>query len=456
MNFSEKTVVVQLKRLSGLDFHVFFTLLMRSWGIFAGSLTIFLLPFWLTPDQQGFYYSFASLLTLQVFFELGLNQVIIQLVSHDVAHLKIHNNGSFSGDTYRYERLRVIRRLVHNWYLIAAIIFTAIIGTFGFVFFEHRSDIPTSNWLPVWCFVVAFTAVNLFLSPQLAIVEATGHIGQVARLRLIQSILGYGIFWILLLSGAGLWVVAVVPGVSALSTWGWLNLRGDNLWHKTALTPLIPFSWRKDVFPLQWRLAVSWISGYFIFNLFTPIIFFYHGSKEAGRFGMSMAIFNAVTTLGISWITAKAPLFAMHISRNEFTELNRTFRGVLVRSISFTILLSAVILVMVAVATDLEWPIAKRITEFYTLVAIAVSAILNVIVFAYASYMRAHLEEPMAPLSVVAALLTIAVVFLTAKSSLVLMMALNASIITFISLPWTLILFRKYFNRGKKFSVNKP
>jgi hypothetical protein len=324
------------------------------------------------------------------------------------------------------------------------------------VFFEHRSDIPTSNWLPVWCFVVAFTAVNLFLSPQLAIVEATGHIGQVARLRLIQSILGYGIFWILLLSGAGLWVVAVVPGVSALSTWGWLNLRGDNLWHKTALTPLIPFSWRKDVFPLQWRLAVSWISGYFIFNLFTPIIFFYHGSKEAGRFGMSMAIFNAVTTLGISWITAKAPLFAMHISRNEFTELNRTFRGVLVRSISFTILLSAVILVMVAVATDLEWPIAKRITEFYTLVAIAVSAILNVIVFAYASYMRAHLEEPMAPLSVVAALLTIAVVFLTAKSSLVLMMALNASIITFISLPWTLILFRKYFNRGKKFSVNKP
>lgn len=28
-----------------------------------------------------------------------------------------------------------------------------------------------------------------------------------------------------------------------------------------------------EIFPYQWRIALSWISGYFIFQLFNPVLF---------------------------------------------------------------------------------------------------------------------------------------------------------------------------------------
>jgi len=442
-------LAARLKRWAGLDFHVFLTLLLRGWGILAGGATTFLLPFWLTPGQQGFYYTFGSLLALQVFFELGLNQVIIQLVSHEAAHLQLHDDGRITGDAHRVERLSAIRRLVQRWYLIAAAMFAVITGIAGYVFFEQRGGIPTSEWLPIWCGLVGCTAINLYMSPRLAIVEGTGHVGQVARLRLIQSVLGYGALWVLLLAGAGLWVAAVVPAASPATTWVWLRLRADDLRHTPAAGTSAPFTWRKDIFPLQWRLAVSWVSGYFIFNLFTPIIFAHHGAKEAGRFGMAMAIFNAVTTVGLSWINAKAPSLTMHISRGESEALNSTFRGVMIRSVAFTGALSAVVVATAAAATLAGWSAIQRIADLESLLAIAVATTINVLVYACASYMRAHREEPMVPVSVVSAACTIAAVAASAALPVSWMMALYAAIGGLVTLPWTLFLLRRYRARHR-------
>ena len=57
------------RTIAGLDFHVLVTLLFRGWSIVAGTATIFLLPLWLSPIEQGYYYTFGSVLALQVFFE---------------------------------------------------------------------------------------------------------------------------------------------------------------------------------------------------------------------------------------------------------------------------------------------------------------------------------------------------------------------------------------------------
>jgi hypothetical protein len=126
-----QTVVNRLKKIAGLDFHIILTLVFRSWGIAAGGLTTLLLPLCLAPTQQGYYYTFGSLLALQVFFELGLNQVIIQLVSHEAAHLKFHGDGTISGDLSRIRKLHAICRVVERWYMTAAILFALITGCAG-------------------------------------------------------------------------------------------------------------------------------------------------------------------------------------------------------------------------------------------------------------------------------------------------------------------------------------
>lgn len=439
------------KTIVGLDIHVFHTLLFRGWSVLAGGLSIVLIPIFLSPTQQGFYYTFASVLALQVFFELGLNQVIIQLVSHDAAHLTIDDEGRVTGDAGRIYRLNGLVRLLRRWYTFAAVLFVVLAGGAGWVFFVFKgSDLTVEQWGATWIALVLFTSINLFLSPRLAVIEGTGQVGAVARLRLMQSMVGYGIMWTLLLLGTGLWAAVAVPVVSAMATSLWLRRRGGMFRQPSTakIQGLESISWRRDVFPLQWRIAISWACGYVIFNLFTPIVFASHGAVEAGRLGMAMTVFSAITTLGLSWINAKAPNLTMHISRGESEVLNCLFKAVALRSIVATALPSFVIVTLVALGTHYKIGAVSRIASADTLFWIACAATVNTAVYAAAVYMRAHREEPMLPVSVVSALLTSAVVTLL-RNDVASMMFGYAVISVCVSLPWTLLLYRRYLARHR-------
>lgn len=47
---------------------------------------------------EGYYYTYASLIALQMVFELGFSQVIMQLTSHERTHLSIEPDGTVTGD----------------------------------------------------------------------------------------------------------------------------------------------------------------------------------------------------------------------------------------------------------------------------------------------------------------------------------------------------------------------
>jgi hypothetical protein len=441
-----------LKTVAGLDIHILNTLLFRGWTVLAGGISILMIPVFLSPTQQGFYYTFASVLALQVFFELGLNQVIVQLVSHEAAHLTIHHDGAVSGDEARIHRLKGLVRMIKRWFSIVSVLFVVLAGGAGYVFFILKGgDLPLQQWGATWIALVAFTSINLSLSPLLAVIEGTGQVGVVARLRLIQSMVGYVAMWALLLLDTGLWAAVAVPAAGASSTLLWLWRRGGVL-HQLASLKIIdinPISWRRDVFPLQWRIAISWVCGYIIFNLFTPIVFATHGPEEAGRLGIAMTVFSAVTTVGLSWINAKAPNFTMHISRGEPEALNRLFRAVALRAIAVTALPSYTIVALVALGKHQDIDAANRIASADVLFWIACASTVNAVVYIKAVYMRAHREEPMLPVSVVSALLTLAVIAFL-KDDVAHMMLGYAFISLCVSAPWTYLLYRRYRARHRR------
>jgi hypothetical protein len=420
--------------------------------VLAGGLSVALIPFFLSPTQQGFYYTFASILALQVFFELGLNQVIIQLVSHEAAHLNIHSDGTVSGGAKSIHRLNGLLRLLRRWYFIASLLFVVLAGAFGWGFFVLKGvDLPVEHWGATWVVLVMFTSLNLFLSPFLAVIEGTGQVGEVARFRLMQSMIGYGAMWTLLLLGAGLWAAVGVPAVSAIATTVWLRRRGDLL-RQPIVDKIIDFetiSWRRDVFPLQWRIAISWVCGYLIFSIFTPIVFASHGAVEAGRLGMALNVFSAITNLGLSWVNAKAPNFTIYISRGESDSLNQLFKAVALRSTVATALPSFVIVTLVAFGNHYDIVALNRIASAGTLFWIACAAIVNVVIYAAAVYMRAHREEPMLLVSIVSALATVACIYLL-RDDVTHMMLGYAGVCSLLGLPWTLLLLGTYRARHLK------
>jgi hypothetical protein len=435
--------------VAGLDFHVFVTLLFRGWSVVAGAVTVLVVPIWLSPTEQGYYYTFTAILGLQIFFELGLSQVVIQLVGHETAHLTLTESQEFQGDAARIDRLASIAQLLQRWYAAAALLFAAIGGIAGGLFFMQRGQIAVGGWAGVWCLLVACAAVNLAYMPALALYEGSGRVGHVARLRLAQSAVGYGALWIALAAGLKLWAACIVPLVGALFTALWVRRFGQmHAWLiRRKFRPENAVAWRREVLPFQWRIALSWISGYFIFYSFTPLVFAHRGAIEAGRMGMALTVFNAVSTVGMSWVNAKSPTFAMHISLGERADLNSLFIGVFLRSLAFTTLASAAVVLGAALLTKLGIPQMARIAGTDVLISLALVCIANTAIFSMATYMRAHREEPMLPVSVVGGIATALVAWFGSLSSVLVMSILYAALTLFLSLPWSIALFMRYYRR---------
>src|ERR1700760_3332393 len=90
---------IWLKRKLGLNRAILFTTMARGWSSFAGLITVLLIARFLSPPEQGYYYTFGSLVALQIVFELGFSFVILQLASHERAHLTLSSDGRVTGDT---------------------------------------------------------------------------------------------------------------------------------------------------------------------------------------------------------------------------------------------------------------------------------------------------------------------------------------------------------------------
>lgn len=440
----------RLRHLIGADFHVVTTLLSRGWSVIAGGLTVVLVPFLLSSPDQGYYYTFSSLLGLQILFELGLGQVIIQLVGHEVAHLQQTENHRLTGDNVRLDRLTLLVRLLRRWYIVAGCLFVIAGGLAGAFFIAAQNMLPLHSWIGVWIVLILSTGINLTYIPSLSLLEGCGRIGHVARLRLMQSIVGYATLWIALICGAGLWSACMVPLATTIISAMWLHKFGGLqrwLCHRATTSSGRLLQWRRDVLPFQWRIALSALSGYFIFYSFTPLIFAQRGATEAGRFGIAMTVFNALASVGTSWVHAKTPTMAMHVSRNERLALNTVFDSVLRRSFLFTSFMAFSIVMGVQCLLALDIPQAQRISEPSVLACLALVSAANSVIFSMAAYMRAHREEPMLAVSLFGAAATILIAYFAAPYSVLLMSGLYALLTTAILLPWTIYLFFHYRRR---------
>ena len=417
--------------------------------IIAGGITILIVPWALTEVEQGYYYTFGSILALQAFFELGLNYVVTQIAGHESARLNIDNIGNIQGDKRNASRLLSLITIVKRWYFFATPVFVVVIFIGGFYFFQQKNDLSIQNWIGPWILVVLFTGFNLYLSPQLAILEGIGRIGEVARLRMYQSLAGMLILWIGLSKGIGLWAVSSVSGVAALTTFVWLKYFGNlHTASDLSLNTDDLIDWRRDIYPMQWRIALSWIGGWIIWNSFTPMLFIHQGPSEAGRVGLALNIFMSITTLGTSWVNASLPSFLKYIALEQRMILNRLFLKTIASSMIFTSLLLIIFLVGVEILQTFNFVFAKRLAERPILFCLALVALANVFVSAAAVFMRAHKVEPMLSQTLTMGILVGLTSWVGSQYSSLTMILGYTFLGIFVGLPWTIILLLRFYKRN--------
>ena len=447
---NSRDFISKISKITSIDYHVGITLLLRLWTIAAGGMLIILIPLYLTAPEQGYFFTFASLIAMQVFFELGFNYVVVQLIGHEMAHIFINKNGQLEGNSKSVSRVYSLISLLKRWYAIISLVFFVIVFFVGLYFFQHNGNLSIREWLPGWFLLVFFSSINLFISPFLAVLEGMGFVGQVATIRLVQSIVGYTLLAILFICKLGLISIPVITGTAALFSTILVLKNYGRLLFRPREFDLISnekISWYKEIFPFQWKIALSWLSGYFIFQLFNPMLFAHQGPIEAGRIGLTLATFSAMLSLSMSWVTAKSPTMARLIAENKKIELNRLFISLIKKSGALNFLISFSFLIFVYLLEKTHIDIVGRIASLDVLILLFIISLANHAIFSMAVYMRCHKEEPMIWNSLITGVLALPFIYFFSKVSSFATIASYGAIMIFVSLPWCYMLFHKYYNR---------
>lgn len=433
----------------GIDRSIFFTSLARIIQAFGGIISILFVAKYLTGIEQGFYYTFGSIVAIQIFFELGLNGIITQYVAHEVSFLRWETPVKLSGEEKYQSRLSSLLHFSVKWYLCFALLLLLTLLIVGFYFFYRYGNHDNVSWRVPWSLLSIATSINLLLAPILAFLEGLGKVKEVAKIRLYQQCCSLFIIWGGLFFGAKLYVaslnlfVSIILILIFLSTTNFKNIL-LNIWH-TSLKERVDY--RKEIFPYQWKIALSWISGYFIFQLFNPVLFATEGAVIAGQMGMTLAALNGILSLSLSWMTTKVPLYSGLIAQKQYLQLDIIFNKTLKQS---TFINGAALIVMIIVVFLIRKfhvviggiYLGDRLLDYVPMILMIIPVFINQYVSSWALYLRSHKQEPFLLNSIVGgSLCCLSTVFL-GKYFGVLGLTFGYCFITFVMSFWAYRIFK--------------
>lgn len=409
--------ILEARRILGLDGAVAFTSLARAVNIAGSTVTVLLIVRFLSPVEQGYYYTLLSLVALQVVFELGFSFVVQQLAAHECIHLKFNQDGSVSGDQAAHARLASTLQLSVRWYTVAAAAMGLILVPLGALFFARHATPAAAqvDWRGPWLLAVAASMAGLWCQPFYSFMDGCGEVRAVALLRLRQAVAGMVLAWIAMLLHHGLYSPAlmilgqIAAGLFFLT--GRRRFLTGLLRHPARLAAI---RWASEVWPFQWRIAVACMCSYFAMQVFIPILFALRGPVEAGKMGMSLSVAGYIAGLVQPWITTKATPFGRLIAQRQFQGLDRLFLRTLGQALAVFVLIGAAADGGAALLAFTAPRLASRMVspELFALLVLASGA--SFVVHSLGVLLRSFKQEPFLAQSIVVASLTLLLAVATA------------------------------------------
>ena len=387
----------------------------RLWQALGGALTIIFIVNTLSPNQQGWFYTFLSIASLSTLFEMGLSMVLVQVAANMFVKLRWHPDGKVIGGNE--EVFRSFFSSAMKLYIKIALLFFGIAFMAGYFIFTQKSGymIEKRAWLWPWITLLIGTATNFITLPFFAVVEGSGEVSEVYAIRLLQGLLGSFLCWIVLLSEGDLWAVSMMPISSVLVSFLWLYKKRPQL-----LTLILSkssskkFNWTQEAWPFQWRIGLNLISLFTMSQLCVPFLFYYQNSIVAGKMALSLSIVHMLGIFSQSWITRHISQMSQSVAKKEWHILDGIFKKDFLMSV-ITFIVGALLLLILLNFTD-QSSYANRIFGFCQFVGLLIFSFFYYINIALAMQLRSFRKEPLVWIMFFGGIFTSIATLITAKN----------------------------------------
>jgi O-antigen/teichoic acid export membrane protein len=397
----------QFRRWAGVDRAVFFSNAAQLLRLVTGPITMALVLKFLTPEIQGYFYAFAGVVAMQVFLEMGFSQNILQFAAHEFSKLHFTTENKIDGDLAAKSRLISLGRLAFGYYAAAALIFLLAVGIGGHIFFSISGN-HAVHWQGAWWMIAVTAALALAINPAWSLLQGCNQIAVVAKFNFWAALMSFAVNAIALISGAGIYASAFGVAFSLLFSVSYLVVRWRPFLCQFLERPQHgEVSWAREIWPFQWRIAVSWVSGYFVFDIINPIAFYFCGPVAAGQLGMSFQLVRIIYNAAVTWVNTKAPKFGMLIAARSWQELDALWRRSTVQSFIICLLGMSSFLAAIPFIGLVLPHVQARLAPFAVNAWLAGAMLIQTLIGAMASELRAHKREPFMWIAVANAILSI-------------------------------------------------
>lgn len=439
-----KKNIFPLFRRVGVDRLVLLGILAKIWSIFAGLVTLLVIAYKFSPQLQGYYYTFLSIIAFQVLIELGLSNIIVQFASHEWSKLSLDKKGAVIGPAGSLCRLQSLAQMFFRWYCVSSVILTLALGVCGFFIFSKNQESGIS-WMLPWFSLCICNGAIFCLLPIWSLLEGCNQILKLYSYKFIQSIILSVSFWGAVFLKAGLWAVVISYAV-ILACAAVFLLSKCRIFLKTLLFSSFTgrgVDWFKEVLPLQARTTITWLIGSFTFSMFVPVLFRYHGAVIAGQMGMTLTLINAVYTLPSAWLNPKVPQFGMLIAQKKYTEIDNIFWRTTKIIIVIAIAGAVTAWVLVYALNRIGHPFAKRFLPLLPTGIFILAHTITSLTAPFSAYLHAHKKEPLLVSSVIAGISVGASTLILGKRYAAVGVAGGYLLITLFLVPVIFIIWRR-------------
>lgn len=281
--------------------------------LLTGPLSILLITTKLSLFEQGVYYTFIAIASIQWVFELGISTAIVQHLSSN----------------------RIGGRLI-NAYVTFAFVFLSLssfllfFALLWYAFYLFHS-LETNFWLFPWAIYALFISINVLNNIILIYEESRGNPETAYRTKLYSGV-AYAVSLIgCLLLDLGLYSLGIAQlsiflSVICINYKNYICVAES---YKSSSGKTIAVVCRK-LYKFQFKLSMVWILGYFYWNIYTIYIFKFVSVEVAGKYGAANAVLSAISIAMASWINTKRSVIGRYISDKKYQLAEKIYRECLV------------------------------------------------------------------------------------------------------------------------------
>ncbi|MCD8543648.1 MAG: hypothetical protein LRY52_01970 [Sulfurospirillum cavolei] len=185
------------------------------------------------------------------------------------------------------------------------------------------------------------------------------------------------------------------------------------------------------------------VSGFLLFQVYTPIVYYFKGSVIAGKVGLSIAILSALFAVSIAPLNAKMASIIRMIAEKKYQEsYTLYFKVSQLALIIFLFLgsLGAFLLFKI----DIFYIYKERVVDFFSFMLLWLAWLFQVIVYIFVTYIRCFKRELFIIPTVISAFYILITTIITLHYDLVDYIFVGFLSSYVFGLPWIYVIYRKF------------